>query len=292
MNLLLDSFWRAVAYCMHPRVIVLSIIPLVLMVGLTGGLGYFFWDAALDQVRTVLESSALINSAWAWLERVGAGQLKSVLAPMLVILVVTPVIVIGSLLVVALLMTPLIVKLVARRRFPTLEPLKGASFLGSLGWSLGSTLMALLAMVISIPLWLVPPLVLVLPPLVWGWLTYRVMAFDALAEHASVEERHTLFRRHRAQLVGMGVLVGYLGAAPSLIWSIGIMTIVMAPILVPISIWIYTLIFAFSSLWFAHYCLAALHHLRRERAQVSEPLVVVVNAPTASDIPPAGVKLP
>ena len=266
MNLILDSFWRAVAYCMHPRVILLSIIPLVLMVGLTAGLGYFFWDPALDQVRSLLESSALVNSAWAWLERAGAGQLKSVLAPLIVILVATPVIVIGALLVVALLMTPVMVRLVAERRFPALEALHGASFLGSLGWSLGSTALALLAMLVSVPLWLVPPLVLILPPLIWGWLTYRVMSFDALAEHASVEERHTLVRRHRMPLVGMGLLVGYLGAAPSLIWSIGVMTIVMAPLLVPVSIWLYTLIFAFSSLWFAHYCLAALRDLRLERS--------------------------
>ncbi len=266
MNLMLDSFWRAVAYCMHPRVIVLSLLPLLLMVGFIGGMGYFFWDSALDQVRSMLESSALINSAWAWLERAGMGQLKSVLAPMIVIAIVTPVIVIGSLLVVALLMTPVIVALVAKRRFADLERKQGASFWRGLGWSLGSTAMALVAMVVSLPLWLIPPLVLVLPPLIWGWLTYRVMAFDALAEHATPEERHTLIRRHRMQLVGMGLLVGYLGAAPSLIWSIGVMTIVMAPILVPVSIWAYTLIFAFSSLWFGHYCLAALRDLRRERA--------------------------
>ncbi|MDP3651106.1 MAG: EI24 domain-containing protein [Rhodoferax sp.] len=268
MNLILDSFWRAVAYCMHPRVIILSLLPVILMVGAIGGLGYFYWEPALDQVRAMLESSALLNNAWAWLERAGMGQLKSVLAPMVVIAVVTPVIVMGSLLVVGLLMTPVIVALVAKRRFEGLERRQGASFWGSLGWSLGSTAMALLAMVVSVPLWLVPPLVLVLPPLIWGWLTYRVMAFDALAEHATREERQALIRRHRIALVGMGMLVGYLGAAPSLIWSIGVMTIVMAPILVPISIWVYTLIFAFASLWFAHYCLAALQDLRRERAAV------------------------
>ena len=31
MRLIVDSFWRAVAYCMLPRVIVLSLIPLVVM---------------------------------------------------------------------------------------------------------------------------------------------------------------------------------------------------------------------------------------------------------------------
>ena len=43
-NLMLDSFWRAAAYCLHPRVIALSFLPLVIMVGLALGLGYFFWS--------------------------------------------------------------------------------------------------------------------------------------------------------------------------------------------------------------------------------------------------------
>jgi hypothetical protein len=37
-------------------------------------------------------------------------------------------------------------------------------------------------------------------------------------------------------------------------------------VLVPIAIWIYTLVFAFSALWFAHYCLDALGQLRAQRA--------------------------
>jgi len=37
-------------------------------------------------------------------------------------------------------------------------------------------------------------------------------------------------------------------------------------VLVPIAIWIYTLVFAFSALWFAHYCLDALAQLRAQRA--------------------------
>jgi hypothetical protein len=106
----------------------------------------------------------------------------------------------------------------------------------------------------------------VLPPLIWGWLTYRVMAFDALAEHASTEERREIFRRHRGWLLGMGVFCGYLGAAPSLIWASGALFAAAFVILVPLAIWIYTLVFAFSSLWFAHYCLSALQALRAEKA--------------------------
>jgi hypothetical protein len=200
-----------------------------------------------------------------------------------VIFSVTPLIVIVSLLVVALLMTPVLVRLVALRRFPALEERNGASFLRSVVWSLGSTVLALLATVASVPLWFVPPLVLILPPLIWGWLTYRVMAFDALAAHADAEERRTVLKRHRAQLLGMGVLAGYLGAAPSLVWASGVLFAAAFVILVPVAVWIYTLVFAFSSLWFAHYCLAALQELRREREAAA---VVVVEPVAPASAPP------
>ena len=271
MNLLLDSFWRAVAYCMHPRVIALSFLPLVIMVALSLGLGYFYWEPALDWVRASLESSAWITRLWGWLEGMGAGYLKTALAPLIIIFAVTPVIVVLSLLIVALLMTPALVALVAERRFPHLERKRGGSLAVSVLWALGSTLLALIALLISLPLWLVPPLILVLPPLIWGWLTYRVMTFDALAEHASKAERVEIFRRHRGWLLGIGILTGYLGATPSIVWASGALFAAAFVILAPVAIWIYTLVFAFSSLWFAHYSLAALEKLRAEAAATPTP---------------------
>jgi hypothetical protein len=266
MNLFLDSFWRAAAYCVHPRVIVLSLLPLVLVVVLSLGLGYFFWDAALDQVRVWMDTFSYINMVWQWLENMGAGKLKAVLAPLLVVMGVTPLIVVMSLLAVALLMTPALVNLVARNRFPTLETRNGGGLVASLFWSLFSSLLAGFALLVSLPLWLVPPLVLVLPPLIWGWLTYRVMAFDALALHASPQERKALFQRHSGRLLLMGVVCGYLGASPNLIWAMGAGFAPAFVLLVPVAIWVYTLVFAFASLWFSHYCLAALHALRQEAA--------------------------
>ena len=32
MKIMLDAFWRALAYCLHPRVVLLSLLPLLLMV--------------------------------------------------------------------------------------------------------------------------------------------------------------------------------------------------------------------------------------------------------------------
>ena len=281
MSLFLDAFWRAVAYCIHPRVIALSFLPLLVMVALSLGLGWLYWDAAVAGVSSWLESSAVMATIAGWLQTLGwmAGA-KPLLAPLVVVVAVTPLIVLGSLLVVALLMAPALVSLVAQRRFPLLERKKGGPFLLAVLWSLGSTLLALVALVVSLPLWLIPPLILVLPPLIWGWLTYRVMSFDALAEHASGEERRELLRRHRLTLLGIGVITGYLGAAPSIVWASGVVFAAAFVVLVPVAIWIYTLVFAFSSLWFAHYCLAALERLRVERAAPATPATPLVTGST------------
>ena len=280
MSLFIDSFLRAVAYCLHPRVIALSLLPLLLIGALSLTLGYFFWDAAVNWVFLRLESWDLLKSGW--LAGVAAGTLKTVVAPLVLVFAVTPLVVVLSLLIVAVLMAPALVSLVAARRFPRLQRKDGGSMTAGLLWSLGSTLLALIALVVSIPLWVIPPLILILPPLIWGWLTYRVMTFDALADHASKAERREVVRRHRAWLLAMGVVTGYLGAAPSIVWASGLLFAAAFVVLVPVAVWIYTMVFAFSALWFAHYCLAALEQLRGQEATAGS----AVPAPVASgDVP-------
>ena len=266
MKLLLDSFWRATLYCVHPRVIMLSMLPLVLMAGLSLGLGYLFWERAVDAMRAAFDAWSMLSIPLGWLESLGLPNVKAALAPLAVVLLSTPVIVVLSLLVVAAFMTPAMLTLVAARRFPTLARKNGGSLVGGLFGASWASVAALFALLVTIPLWLLPPLVLIVPPLIWGWLTYRVMTYDVLAEHASAEERHVLIRRHRMSLLAIGVVTGYLGAAPSLLWASGALAIVFAPVLVPAAVWIYTLVFAFASLWFAHYALDALRAWRAERA--------------------------
>jgi Etoposide-induced protein 2.4 (EI24) len=266
MKLVFDAFWRAAAYCLHPRVIALSLLPLIIMVGMALGLGYLFWDDALNLVNGALTGSDWVTRILAWLDGVGVGKLKSAIAPLVVVMAATPVLVVVSLLAVALMMTPAMVSMVGERRFAKLERKKGNGLATSMLWSLGSTLIALVALCISIPFWLIPPLVLILPPLIWGWLTYRVMSFDALADHASAAERRAVIKAHRMPLLGIGVVCGYLGAAPTLLWASSVLFLVFAPFLVAAAIWIYTLVFAFSSLWFSHYCLSALAQHRAEQA--------------------------
>ena len=291
MKLLIDSFWRAGMYCLYPRVMGLSILPLLLIVGLSWLLGYFYWDVAITFVRGWLDASTWLDVVWRWLEGVGLPDLKTVVAPLLVIFSVTPLVVVASLLAVSFMMTPTLTRMVADRRFAGLQRKHGGSLLLSLWWTFLSLVLALGALVLTLPMWLVPPLALVLPAFIWGWLTYRVMAFDVLAEFASAQERETLMARHRMSFLGMGVVTGLMGAAPSLVWASGALFAAAFVILVPVAIWIYTLVFAFSSLWFAHFGLAALQALRNEPRQAAVDEVLPAMPAVAGASPHASARL-
>ena len=90
----------------------LSLLPLILMAVIVTGLGAMYWEVAVNTVRTGLEDSAALGWAWTWLERVGLMNLKAVLAPLVIILVVTPVVMVMSLLAVSFMMTPALAPLV------------------------------------------------------------------------------------------------------------------------------------------------------------------------------------
>ncbi len=270
---MLDAFWRAAAYCLHPRMLLWSLLPLLVAGGVVALLGWAYWEPAVAWVRGTLEQWALTVAMLEWLESVGANQLRTLVGPMIVVALAVPLLVVLSLLLVATLMTPAIVGLVAARRFPGLEQRRGAAWWQGLLWSLACTVAALLALLLSVPLWLVPPLVLVLPPLIWGWLTCRVLGFDVLAAHASPAERHFVLRRHRWALLAMGIFCGYLGALPSMMWAVSAATLIFAPVLVLVSVWLYTLVFAFAALWFAHFALAELQRLRNAESAAASALV-------------------
>ncbi len=266
MTRLFDSFWRACGYCLHPRVIVWSLLPLLAAGGLTAVLGYTYWEATVAAVRGTLEQWELIAALLRWLESIGATQLRTLMAPLIVVALAIPLIVVTTLLLVAWLVTPAVVRMVAARRFPQLERREGTPWWQGVLWSLACTLVALLALLLSVPLWLVPPLVMLLPPLIWGWLTCRVLAFDALSLHATPAERRLLTRQRGWPLLAMGIVCGYLGALPSLLWAASAATLIFAPLLVLVSVWLYTLVFAFAAAWFAHYALHALQQLRNAEA--------------------------
>lgn len=268
MKDVLEAWWRALLLCLHPKVLAWSLLPLAVAGAGVAGLGWAFWEPAVAAVRAWLEQWALVTALLQWLDAIGAPGLRTVLAPLIVVVITVPLIVVAALLLVAWLMTPALAAFVARRRFPELERRGGAAaWWQGLAWSLGCTAVALLALMATLPLWLVPPLALLLPPLIWGWLAARVFAFDTLAAHATVGERRLVMHTARWPLLAIGVATGLLGSAPSLLWAVGALSFVFAPLLAVVAVWVYTLMFAFAALWFAHFTLARLARLRELAAR-------------------------
>jgi len=209
-----------------------------------------------------VETIGWLRTVFSWFGSSGTEGFAAGIAPFVVLILITPVAAVVALLVIALLMTPALVNMVTEQRFPLLEKKKGMGLVTSVLWALSTSAVAVVAFVVTMPLWLIPPLVLIVPPVIWGWLTYRVMSVDALADHASKAERDTLLQRHRWPLLLMGIISGYIGIAPSIVWASGMVFTIGFVVLIPIAVWIYAITFAFSSLWFIHFCLAALQQLR------------------------------
>jgi hypothetical protein len=290
MKPLLDSFWRAFAYCLHPRVLALSLLPLLVAGVVTLGLSVLFWESALSAVRSLLASWSLVDSALQWMTQVFGSGFRTVFVQMVVVALAIPVIVALVLVLVGLWTTPAAVSMVARRRFPALERRHGGAWWKGLLVSIGYTLLALLMVLVTLPLWLIPPLALILPPLIWGWLAAKVMGFDALAEHATAPEREAIVRAHRWPLLVIGILTGFLCGVPSIVWTLSPMLLIAAPFVMIGVVWLYTMIFTFSALWFTHYALTALEDLRRAEArmQASQAPMSLKDFPTLPGPAPSG----
>lgn len=266
MNAVVGAFGRAILSQLHIRMLLLTLLPFIFTGVVWGAAMYLGWSFMTNFVDAML----LTSGARDWLDRglswVGFQSYTVYLAPFLIVVLLAPLIVVSALFATAIMAGPVSLRHVGSRRFPHLEQKRGGGFLGSLIWSLWSSVLFTIIFLLTLPLWLIPPFFALIPPVLWGWLTYRVMAYDTLAEHATSQERKIIFERHRGELLAMGIICGLLGSAPTLFWVASISFFVLFPFIAAGTLWIYVLIFVFSSLWFAHFCLAALDKLRKEEA--------------------------
>lgn len=277
MNEFVRAFGRALASTLHPRVLWLTFVPFLIA---SAGWGLFFWFTWQDLVGTArgwLAGSTLSTAFYRAFDWVGLANLHAVIAPAIVVALSIPLIVATVLLLIATLSMPMVVRHLAARRFATLEARRGGTWYGSLAYGMATTLIGLVLILVTLPLFvlmlplllipplaaLISPLFALIPTLLWGWLTYRVMTYDALALHASRTERIALMRRHRWPLFAIGVASGLMSTLPTLLWVWSLWLVVLFPVIAAVTIWMYAFILVFSALWFGHYCLTALQAMRQ-----------------------------
>jgi len=259
------SFGMALVGTMHPRMLWLSLRPFLIVSFLWGCLIWLTWTPALELLSIFLTTSIFTSWIQDGLIWAGFENARAWIAPLFFVMLIIPLITISLLVFIAFSTVPAIVRIASRQsQFQDLECKRGGGFFGSLFYSLWSALICLALIMLTLPVWWVPPLVAVLPPLLWGWLTMRLMSYDVLAKHASIEERDLLIEKYRWPLLCMGIASGMLGAVPTFFWATSALALVLFPIVSFVALWIYSLIFVFAALWFSYFLLDALKQLREE----------------------------
>ncbi|WLI89969.1 EI24 domain-containing protein [Massilia sp. R2A-15] len=278
MRAVLNAYGRALASQFSGRMLLLSIAPFLLSVSLWAVLLYFGFQPLVDYVQSLFADYGGFKASGSLLSMFGMGMLKTVAVPLVSMLLLLPLMIMTSLLFMGVAAMPAIARHVGARQFSTLEKKHGGSLAGSVLLSLGSVLLFLVLWICSLPLYLFPPAALVAQVVLWGWLTMRVMSYDALADYASADERRALMHARRWPLLAIGMLSGAAGALPGIVWIGGaLISVVLFPFLAMISIWLYLVIFIFTGLWFQYYCLQALAELRADEKSARNGAGIVAN---------------
>ena len=263
MQQVFKSFGLALVGAMHPKMLWLSLRPFMIVSVLWGALIWLTWTPALEMLSAFLTASMFTSWIADGLIWAGFESARAWIAPLFFVMLLIPLISISLLVFIAITTVPTIVKVVTRQyAYKDIARKKGGSLFGSFVYTLWSALICLALVMLTLPVWWIPPLVAVLPPLLWGWLTMRLMSYDVLALHATAEERDALLHQHRWPLLAMGIISGMLGAVPTFFWATSVLALVLFPIVSFVALWIYSLIFVFAALWFTHYLLEALKELR------------------------------
>jgi len=202
---------RAAGSLLHPRMLWLMLWPVLVALAVWGSLAFFLmgWLVArlAGQLQQFLQGTLsflhLDFTDWAL-----------VAAKVVLYLAFVPLVYMTALLILGVFGMPVMVDHVASRAFPSLERRRGGGFLGSVWSGVAAIGGMLLLFVLTLPLWLVPPLWPLIPLIVMGWANQRLLRYDALAEHADPQERRALFRERRAGLYLLGLLLALAAYVP------------------------------------------------------------------------------
>ena len=195
----------------HPRMLWLMLWPMLVAVALWGAVALVLWTRLAVWMAGVLRQ---------WLESVSflmgfnLADATLIAANVLLFLLFVPLVYLTALFILALFGMQKMVDHVASRAFPALERRHGGGFAGSV-WNVFFGMVGMIGLgVLSLPLWLIPPVWPLIPVAILGWVNQRLLRYDALAEHAATQEMAELFRRRRAALYTLGALLALAAYVP------------------------------------------------------------------------------
>jgi CysZ protein len=242
MKMLIEALRRALRDLVQPRIIGLIIWPVLLATLLWGGLALLFRAPLYASAQQWLASYGMSGTYFG----ISIAWLGDSLALLLFFAILIPLINITALLITSAFAMPLLLRYVSEKDYAELETKGGGNIWGSV-WNtlIGVTIFCVL-WIVTLPLWLIPPLAVVLPILLSAYLNQKLFGYDALADHASQPEYKTLVRQTRSNLWLLAILVAFIQFIP------------LANFIAPV----------FMGLAFIHYTLAQLKTLRSTSIKV------------------------
>jgi CysZ protein len=199
------------ANLVHPRMLWLMVWPMLVSLALWGAIALAFWGRLAEALAALFRR---------WLEpaagfvRFDFGDATVIAAYVVLFLLLVPLVYLTALFILGIFGMQKMVEHVASRSFPALERRRGGGVAGSL-WN-GAVVLGgmVLLFVVSLPLWLLPPLWPLIPLAIFTWTNQRLLRYDAVSEHADRDEMGRLFRERRGALLLLGLLFALIAYVP------------------------------------------------------------------------------
>jgi CysZ protein len=199
------------ASLLHPRMLWLMVWPMLVSLVFWGAVAAAFWERLAAALAALFQRWLEPAAGFLHLELGGATALA---AYVVLVLLLVPLIYLTALVILGAFGMQKMVDHVAQRSFPALERRRGGSVAGSV-WNSFAALGGMAALfLISLPLWLLPPLWPLIPLAIFAWGNQKLLRYDALAEHADAAEMARLFRARRGALLTLGLLFALLAYVP------------------------------------------------------------------------------
>lgn len=238
-----QAFRRAAVSQCHPSMLFAVLLPFLIALVSAFLLLWWFWTPLTDWLRDAAAQWTVVNRVDEWLVAVGLFSLKIYLVPLIAAAMLLPVSGILGLAIAAIFVMPLVLRHIAQRDYADVAPQGRFATPISVWNALWVSLAFGLGWLLTLPLWLVPPMAVLLSTFWWAFAFSRMMRIDAIVEHASPDERRILLRRNNAGFWLIGLICALINLLPP------------AWIFLPV----------FSALVFAHYGLESLRRLRQEK---------------------------
>lgn len=184
----LEAYRRALNTQVRPAMLVLAVGP-VLVAGLFWAVVMWWkWAALFSAIDFVIHKLPYVESVSDRVVLFGVKILPGILVIWILAALYVPLTLLCALGFVSIAGMPIMLRHVAGHDYPRLERRRGGGFFGSLANSGAALARFLLLALPTFPFWFVPLIGWLILPFLLGRLNARVLAYDALADHASADE--------------------------------------------------------------------------------------------------------